>query len=129
MNRYNISVISWKRIIVTRAYPLTFLSMITAHEAARLRKEMSPEERFQAVREKVKEKTQAILDQKIREVVAACESKVDIVLRAKDCTDKDEDIRAFLYGCGYSEVKVTSDFPGYCESYEGSTHIRFTIPG
>ncbi len=102
--------------------------MILAKEASRLLTEMSPEDRFEAIRRKVAERTQELLDQKIREVIAACETKVDLVLWAKDCRDGDEDLRSFLSACGYSDIKVTSDFPGYNESYDGTTSIKFSIP-
>lgn len=102
--------------------------MILARDASKLLREMTPEERFESIRKKVSEKTQAALDQGIREVIAACETKVNLVLGADVCTDPDAHISAFLQACGYVDVKVTSDFPGYCESYTGSTTIKFSIP-
>ncbi len=54
--------------------------MILAKEASRLLTEMTPEDRFEAIRRKVADRTQELLDQKIREVIAACETKVDLVL-------------------------------------------------
>jgi len=102
--------------------------MIHAKEAARLMKEMTPEERFESVRDKIGKKTQSALDKKIRAVIAACQTKVELVLAAKDCTESDSDLTTFLQGCGYKQVQITSDFPAYCESYVGTTTFKFIIP-
>ena len=79
-NSYKVGARICKSFIVTLLYKITFRTMLVAKEAARLIKEMSPEDRFAAVRNKVADKTQAVLDQKIREVIAACGNKVDVVL-------------------------------------------------
>jgi len=89
---------------------------------------MSAEERLQALNHKVKSKTKQALEKKIRESVAAYERDIELTLKANVCTDEDEDIEALLKALGYNNVKVTSDFPGYNESYKGTTTIKFTIP-
>lgn len=76
----------------------------------------------------VSSKVQRILDRETLRAVAANQEKVSLVLTSKQCTDPDKNIADFLRGNGYSEVHVTSDFPGYCESYEGTTTIKFSIP-
>lgn len=102
--------------------------MINAREASELLRSMTPADRLEALKNKVSAKTRAALETKIRETIAAYETKVDIVLSAKICCDADKDIKAFLTGLWYSDVRVTSDFPAYCESYEGTTTISFSIP-
>ena len=92
--------------------------MLSARLASDMLKSMSPEERLEALQDKVKTKTREALDKKIRETIAAYERDISIVLKANVCTDRDEDIRALLRALGYVDVKVTSDFPGYNESYE-----------
>ena len=109
-------------------YSLTNISMLTAKQSSDMLKTMSEEERFQAIQHKVSEKTKAAIDQKIRETVAAYEKRIEIVLRSDVCTDPDKDISALLKALGYEDIKVTSDFPGYSESYTGTTTIKFTIP-
>lgn len=89
---------------------------------------MSAGERLEALKHKVKEKTRNALDAKIRETVAAYEKDISIVLSASVCTDRDEDIRWLLKALGYTNIKVTSDFPGYNENYEWTTTIKFSIP-
>jgi len=102
--------------------------MITAREASEKLASMSPLERLEALKHKVSESTRNALDAKIREVIAGYERKVDICLIAKVCRDPDKDIKSLLLALGYTNVSVTSDFPGYNESYEGTTTIRFSIP-
>jgi hypothetical protein len=102
--------------------------MLTAKESSEMLKNMSAGERLEALKHKVKEKTRNALDAKIRETVAAYEKDISVVLNADICTDKDEDIRWLLKALGYINVKVSSDFPGYCESYQGTTTIKFSIP-
>ena len=102
--------------------------MIKAQDAARLLNEMSPEARLEAVKKKVWEKLQTVLDQKIREVIAAYERKVELVLGANICQEPDKDIASFLQACWYVDIQVTSDFPAYSENYHGRTTIKFSIP-
>ena len=102
--------------------------MLSAKEASELLKNMTPPERLAALKNKVWDRTRAALDSKIRETIAAFETKVDIILDAKICRDKDADIRSLLAGMGYENIKITSDFPGYNEDYTGTTHIIFSIP-
>lgn len=102
--------------------------MINAKEASRLLREMTPEDRLEALKNKVGEKTREALDKKIREVIASYQNRVELVLPARVCRDADKDIDAFLKWAGYVDIEVTSDFPAYCENYEGTTSIKFSIP-
>ena len=104
------------------------IAMLTAKESSKMLKNMSSEERLQAIQHKVGEKTKAALDKKIREAVASYERRIELTLKANVCTDKDEDITAFLRALWYADIKVTSDFPWYNESYDGTTTIKFSIP-
>ena len=81
--------------------------MITAHEASELLKtttlkaselhrSMTPFQRLEILKNKVGEKTRIALETKIHETIAKCEMRVEIILGAKICVDKNEDIRAFL---------------------------------
>lgn len=70
--------------------------MLTAQQSSEMLKTMSPEERFEAVKDKVSEKTKNALNQKIRETVAAYERDIDIVLKASICRDPNKDIVALL---------------------------------
>ena len=103
-------------------------TMLSAKEASNMLQSMSLQERLQALQGKVKEKTRAALEQKIRETIAWYERDIEIVLKSDICTDRDEDIRALLRALWYTNVKVTSDFPWYNESYTGTTTIKFSIP-
>lgn len=89
---------------------------------------MTLEERLDALKDKVSRKTKNALDQKIRETVASFENEIAITLKSDTCTDPDNDIRGLLQALGYENVKVTSDFPGYSESYVWTTTIKFKIP-
>ncbi len=53
--------------------------------------------------------------------------KVDVTLRAKDCRDPDTNISKFLRILGAQDIQISSDFPGYNESYEGTTRVRFRV--
>lgn len=103
--------------------------MITAKEASEKLANMTPAERLEALKNRVSESTRNALDAKIREVIASYGRKVDVTLRASICRDPDADIRGLLLWLWYEDIHVTSDFPAYNESYEGSTTIRFSIPG
>ena len=90
-------------------------------------KKLSWAERIELAKWLLKEKSQAIL---MREILMAREwvkNYIDITLKARDCTDQDEDIRKFLSVLGCYDISVSSDFPAYCESYEGSTRIKFRV--
>ncbi len=102
--------------------------MINAKEAGEKLRHMTPEERFNNIKWKVSKSTRDALDTKIREVIAWYERKVDIVLKASICRDADRDIATLLRGLWYIDIDVTSDFPAYCESYEWTTHIKFSVP-
>lgn len=102
--------------------------MLSAKQSSEMLQSMSTEERLDAIQHKVSEKTKAALDQKIRETVAAYERRIEMVLKSDVCTDPDKDISALLKALGYADIKVSSDFPGYNESYTGTTTIKFSIP-
>jgi len=102
--------------------------MLTAKESSDMLNNMSPKDRLESLKKKVSEKTRLALDSKIRETVAAYERDIEIILKSDICTDPDKDIAALLKGLGYVNIKVTSDFPGYNESYTGTTKIKFSIP-
>ncbi len=85
--------------------------MLTAKQANDMIKNMTPEQRLEALKDKVKSKNREALDQKIRETIAAYKRDIEIVLGSSICTDRDEDIRALLNALGYVDVKVSSDFP------------------
>ena len=102
--------------------------MLNAKESSDMLKNMSPEQRLEALKHKVSEKTRKALDAKIRESVAAFEKDIEIVLNENVCRDPDKDIAGLLKALWYGKVKVTSDFPSYGDDYAGSTTIKFSIP-
>lgn len=102
--------------------------MITAKEASEKLVNMTPLERLDNLMKKVSESTRNALDKEIRETIASYGRKVDVTLDATLCRDPDKDIIAFLRWLGYEDINVTSDFPAYCESYMGTTTIKFSIP-
>lgn len=102
--------------------------MLTPSQARERAAKLSPEELSQIVGRLVSEKVEKILDEAVVRTVACKKTAVQLVLGAKDCTDNDANIRDFLVGSGYADVHVTSDFPGYNESYSGTTTIKFSIP-
>jgi hypothetical protein len=102
--------------------------MISAKEAAQTMKSVPPEERVAAVRKRIGEVTIAALDAGIRASVAANRRRVELVLYADVCRERDEDLREFLCSFGYCDVDVTSAFPCHGEDFEGRTNFRFSIP-
>lgn len=102
--------------------------MLTPSEVRAKVAALSKEELVGVAGRLVSEKVEKILEDAVIAAVARRKSQVSLVLKAKDCTDADADIRDFLQIGGYSDVSVTSDFPGYCESYEGTTTIKFSVP-
>lgn len=90
---------------------------------------MTPQERLEAMKDKVSESTRNALDKAIRETVATFQEKVDVTLSESICRDSDENLRNFLMALGYKDIKVSSDFP--CgragENYEGRTFIKFSV--
>lgn len=101
--------------------------MIDAKEASRLREEMPVEDRLKTLKKEVSKSTQNALDKEIRKAIASYKDKVSISLWAKVCLDPDAKIKDLLIWLWYKDVQVTSDFPGYSESYEGSTSIKFSL--
>lgn len=53
--------------------------------------------------------------------------KVEIALWFKDCSEKDETVRAYLHQAWYTDITVSHDYPGYNESYSGRTDIKFSF--
>lgn len=86
--------------------------------------EITVEDRVEAARDLVADKVADILK---REMVVAKLSgrNADIRLSGKECKDSDENLRRFLTIMGAKDIKVTSDFPWYNESYEWHTSIKF----
>lgn len=72
--------------------------MLSAKEASELLHNMTPSERLDALKNKVSARTREALETKIKETIAAFETKVDIVLNATICNDPDADIRSLLNG-------------------------------
>lgn len=90
--------------------------------------ELSDEDRLEIARWLISEKVEKILDREILKAIATRRYMVDIVLKARDCTDQDGDLASYLWALGYVDIWISSDFPWYCESYEWSTHIKFRVP-
>ncbi|EKE27450.1 MAG: hypothetical protein ACD_3C00205G0003 [uncultured bacterium (gcode 4)] len=98
--------------------------MLTVQQA----RELSQEKRLEIARWLVSKKVEAILDKEILVAIATHKFKVSVVLKASICRDDDDKIRGYLAALGYEDIKVTSDFPWYNESYEWSTDIKFSVP-
>lgn len=101
--------------------------MLNAKEASRMIEELSPEQRLQALVWEVSEQTRNALDSAVYKAVASYKRKVDITLDAHICRDADAKITDLLRAMWYQDIKVTSDFPGYNESYTGRTFIKFSF--
>ncbi len=88
--------------------------------------EVSIDEKLEIARDLVADNVANILQ---REMVVASLSgeETEIILKASQCTDSDENIRKFLTILGAKSIKVSSDFPCWraWESYEGTTTIKF----
>lgn len=102
--------------------------MINAQKAREMMEQLSPEDRLKALQNEVSAKTLRALENEIMKSVASFKSKVEITLWSNICRDPDEKITDILRALWYSDIKVTSDFPWYNESYSGSTTIKFSIP-
>lgn len=76
---------------------------------------------------KVWENLDNALDGAILKAIEQWKRKVDVALGYKDCKEDDLHIKAYLEQLGYKEVNVSSDYPGYNESYEGKTFIKFSF--
>ena len=90
-------------------------------------KRLSSEERLSLAKDLVAENVQDILSKKMLVASQGGQKRVDITLSADECRDSDEDIRNFLWLLGCKKISVSSDFPGYNESYTGRTTIKFKI--
>ena len=88
--------------------------------------EISAEEKIAIARDIISEKVADIL-QKQMMISRLSWRSIDITLGAKECIDSDENIKKFLSILWANNIKITSDFPGYCESYEWTTSIKFNF--
>lgn len=76
---------------------------------------------------KVKKSLETALDSAIIKAIEEWKNKVNIALGYKDCSEDDRHVEAYLKQFWYSEIKVSSDFPAYNESYEWKTFIKFSF--
>lgn len=67
------------------------------------------------------------LDNAILQAIEEWKKKVDIALWYKDCKESDGHVQAYLIQLWFKDVKISSDYPWYNESYEGKTFIKFTF--
>ena len=88
---------------------------------------LSSEERLSLAKDLIADNVQDILGKKILIATQGGGNRVNITLNADECSDSDEDIRSFLGLLGCKKISVSSDFPGYNESYQGTTKIQFKI--
>ncbi len=86
---------------------------------------LSSEERIELSKWLIAENVAEILTQKILIAQQWWNRNVDIKLTADECRDSDENIRNFIWLLGGKKISVTSDFPGYNESYTWTTRIKF----
>lgn len=85
---------------------------------------ITADEKIEIARELVAKKVADILEKQM--VISRLSWKnIDITLWSKDCTDPDANIEKFLAILWAQDIKVTSDFPWYCETYEWTTRIKF----
>lgn len=89
---------------------------------------LSPEQRCKMAKGLIAKKVIMILDSHVLLAVGSNDNRVDVTLRAKECTDSDNNIRRYLAIMWYADIKISSDFPGYNESYEWSTSVKFRVP-
>ena len=92
-----------------------------------LTKDFSLEERQEMASWLIAKKTENILSTEVFKARWLFKDMVDITLKASECRDADEDLRTFLAIYGFKDIEVSSDFPGYCETYEWTTKIKFRI--
>lgn len=102
--------------------------MINAKEASEMMPQMTPENRLKALKNEVSEKTKILLENEILKSVASFKKRVEVTLCEGVCRDSDEKISDLLKALSYEDITVTSDFPGYNESYKWTTTIKFKIP-
>lgn len=98
--------------------------MLTPEQA----KQLSEKQRISIAKSLISKKVEKILDREILTAIATTSYKVSITLKARDCTDADDKLRWYLAALWYEDVRVSSDFPWYCETYEWSTTIKFRVP-
>lgn len=67
------------------------------------------------------------LDNAILQAIEEGKNKVNITLWYKDCKEDDRHVEAYLVQLWYKDVKISSDYPWYNESYEGKTFIKFSF--
>lgn len=92
-----------------------------------LTKQYTIEERCEMASWLIKNNVEEILSREVIKAKWLFRDKVDITLKASQCKDSDEDIRTFLAVYWFTDIKVSSDFPWYCESYEWTTNIKFKV--
>jgi len=89
---------------------------------------LSPEERCKLAQWLIAQKVIDVLDSHILLAVGSHDNRVDLTLKASECRDSDDKLRRYLAIMWYVDIKITSDFPGYNETYEWSTTIKFRVP-
>ena len=88
---------------------------------------LSPEEKIELLGKLVSQSAQKIILEEYMIASMGVKEQVDVILKSKDCRDPDENIRKFLRILGAQDIQVSSDFPAYNESYEGTTRVRFRV--
>lgn len=89
---------------------------------------LSPEERCRLAQWLIAQKVIDILDSHILLAVGSRDNKVNLTLSASECLDEDDNIARYLAIMWYTNIQISSDFPGYCESYTWKTTIKFRVP-
>jgi hypothetical protein len=124
-------VLFCKSFIVLVLYSITFHFMITALEASKLLKEMSPLEKAKVL---VGEKLEKILDQTIELAIRKNKTQIELILSSSDPetkdipTPSDKDIKEALLLLGYESVKVESQGRSCLDDGPIVTSIGFSIP-
>lgn len=95
--------------------------MITAEEANSLANDVEKKP------VKVSSACDKSLNKAVLEAIESWKNKVDVVLWYSNCPDPDGTIKAYLKQNWYKNIKVTSDYPWYNESYTWTTHIIFNL--
>jgi len=86
--------------------------------------ELSIQDKIDIAKELVSNKVAEILKKEM--VISGISWKRSrLNLSSKDCTDPDENIRKFLAILWANDIKVTSDFPWYNETWTGVTYVEF----
>ncbi len=107
------------------ALQLINTNMYKPEDIRKLKEQISPEEKVNALLGK---KLQDAIDSWILEAIRKCKERVQLTLKSDVCKEPDKDIKAALDLIWYADVKVSSDYPWYNESYEWTTSISFKLP-